>query len=78
MPLDLLQLIRKEDDEEDQGDQYERKKDEVKEVGIHLFNPRKGDSGLMALVFHIKGKKVKTKVFRLWAPWPQPLHLISD
>jgi hypothetical protein len=41
MPLDLLQLIRKKNDEEDQGDQYERKKDEIKEVGIHLFNPRK-------------------------------------
>jgi hypothetical protein len=45
MPLDLLQLIRKENDEEDQGDQYERKKDEVKEVGIHLYPPGRETPG---------------------------------
>ena len=78
MPLNLFQLICEENHEEDQGDQYERKQDEVKEVRIHLFNPRRVDPRLMASVFHIMRNKVKIKIFLLWIPWSQPPHSKSD
>jgi len=38
MALDLPQFIREEKNKEDQGDQYERKQNEVEEVRIHRFN----------------------------------------
>jgi hypothetical protein len=64
-PLYLLQLIRKENNEEDQGDQYEREDDEIEKVQIHHPHSRKADPGLTASVFHTVGKKVKTKISHL-------------
>ena len=39
LPLNLFQFIREEKNKEDQGDQYERKQDEIEEVRIHPFTP---------------------------------------
>jgi hypothetical protein len=39
LPLNLFQFIREEYNKEDQGDQYERKQDEIEEVIIHPFTP---------------------------------------
>ena len=39
LPLHLFQFIREEYNKEDQGDQYERKQDEIEEVRIHPFTP---------------------------------------
>jgi len=77
-PLNLPQFVRKENNEEGQGDQYERKDDEVEKVKFHHPRSRKADPGLMASVFHTIRNKVKIKIFRLWVPSLRPRHSKSD
>jgi hypothetical protein len=38
MPFNLFQLIRKEKNKEDQGDEYEKKQNKIEEVRIHLIS----------------------------------------
>jgi len=70
-PLNLPQFVRKENDEEDQRDQYERKDDEVEKVKIHHSHSRRADPGLMASVLHSTGNKVNPST-----PRPEGLGLL--